>query len=387
MKRLANRVGGLAAVALAATVAADERSVDAEDHSIRAETIAEELEHPWGLALLPDGGFLVTERNPGQLRVGSADGELSEPVSGVPEVFRFKGDTARSQGGLFDVKLHPDFQDNQQIYLSLSKPSEHGTGTAIVRGRLTESEDGHALEETETVFEMKEADQDSSGLHFGGRMALHPEDGSLFLSIGERRNISRAQDGGDQAGSIIRVDEQGAPHDDNPFLDDEEDNDDSIHSIGHRNPQAMGFEPDTGALWVADHGPLGGDEIERVEAGKNYGWPYITGGTDYSGAPIGVGTQRSGMESPVHIFEETVAPSGLAFYEGNLFEAWRGNMLVGGLAAEALVRLKVADDEIADVERIELDRRIRDVQVADDGAIWVITDHEDGEVMRLTPAE
>ena len=363
---------------------AEERTVDTEHHQLRVETIVEGLEHPWGFAFLPDGRFLVTERNPGHLRIGSRDGDLSEPLEGVPEIFRFKGKTERSQAGLFDVVLHPEFEDNNYVYLSLSKPTERGTGTTIVRGRLVENGDAARLEDVETIFEMNEEDQDSSGLHFGGRMAFHPEDQTLFLSIGERRNISRAQDPEDQAGSIIRINDDGSVPEDNPFVDDE-DKDDKIFSWGHRNPQGLAFNPETNELWANDHGPKGGDEIQRIEAGNNYGWPFLTGGIDYSGAPLGIGTEGEGMTSAVHIFGETVAPSGLVFYDGDLFSGWQGDLLNGGLATEGIVRVRIRDGEVVDEEKIEIGRRIRDVKVADDGAIWVLTEHEDGEVLRLTP--
>ena len=378
---LAALVGG----ALGAPTAAADQTFDTEHHGVRVETVAGGLVHPWGLVFLPDGRFLVTERNPGRLRLGTPDGQLSEPIEGVSEVFRYVGETGRSQGGLFDVALHPDFERNGLVYLSLSKPSERGAGTAIVRGRLVEEGPSVRLEDVEDVFEMNEDDQDSSGLHFGGRMAFHPEDGSVLLTIGERRNISRSQDPEDQAGSIVRVTADGSVPEDNPFVDDDG-RDDRIYSFGHRNPQALAFNPETGELWVADHGPRGGDEINLVEAGNNYGWPYITGGVDYSGAPIGVGTEHEGMISPVHIFEETVAPSGLAFYDGELFPEWRGDMLIGGLAAEALVRVTLDGREVAGEEWMleDLGRRIRDVKVADDGSIWLLTEHADGEVLRLT---
>lgn len=358
-----------------------------ELHEVQVQTIVEGLEHPWGLAFLPDGRFLVTERNPGHLRIGTPDGELSEPLEGVPEIFRYEGETGRSQGGLFDVALHPEFEQNQLVYLSLAMPSERGAGTAIVRGRLVEEAQTARLEEVETVFEMHEDDQDSSGLHFGGRMAFHPEDGSVFLSIGERRNISRSQDDEDHAGSIIRVMDDGSVPDDNPFVGGEGERDE-IFAIGVRNPQGLAFHPETGELWATDHGPLGGDEINLIEAGNNYGWPWLTAGTDYSGAPLGVGTEREGMTSAVHHFEETVAPSGLAFYDGEQFPEWQGDMLIGGLAGQALVRLSLEGQEVTGEEWMleDMERRIRAVKVADDGAIWLLTEHEDGEVLRLIPA-
>ena len=296
--------------------------------------------------------------------------------------------TGRSQAGLFDVALHPDYARNQLVYLSLSKPFERGTGTAAVRGRLVENDENARLEEVETVFEMNEADQDSSGLHFGGRMAFHPEDRSLFLTIGERRNISRAQDPEDQAGSIVRVTDEGGVPEDNPFVG-AEGRDPKIYSWGHRNPQGLAFRPGTGELWSNEHGPRGGDELNLIEAGNNYGWPYLTSGTDYSGAPVGVGTEKEGMTSAVHHFEETLAPSGLAFYSGDLFPEWEGHMLNGALQGRALVRVVLDGREVVGEEWMlrDLDRRIRDVEVAEDGSIWLLTDHEDGEVLRLAPAE
>lgn len=362
---------------------AQDRIVDSVHYRLQVETVAEGLEHPWGLAFLPDGRFLVTERDSGRLRIGSADGTLSDPVEGVPAVFRFEGETGRSQAGMFDVEIHPAFAENGLVYLSYSKPSEHGTGTAISRGRFVEENGAARLEDVETIFEMNDDDQDSSGLHFGGRMAFNPQDNTIFLSIGERRNISRSQDPEDQAGSVIRVTEDGSVPDDNPFVGNAE-KDDKIYSWGHRNPQGLALNPETGTLWINDHGPRGGDEINRIEAGNNYGWPFITGGTDYSGAPIGVGTEMEGMTSPIHVFEGTVAPSGLAFYTGDMFADWKGDMLHGGMRTEGIVRVRIEDGRVVDEERIEIGRRIRDVKIADDGSIWLLTEHADGEVLRVT---
>ncbi|WP_185961339.1 PQQ-dependent sugar dehydrogenase [Telmatospirillum sp. J64-1] len=379
---LATMIAGFSSAALAQVPP----TTTSEQYQIQVQTVVEGLEHPWGMAFLPDGRFLVTERNSGNLRIGTPEGQLSEPLEGTPEVFRFEGETDRSQGGMFDVVLHPMFEENQFVYLSFAKPSDHGAGTAIIRGRLVEEGQTARLEDVETIFEMNEEDQDSSGLHFGGRMAFNPADNTLFLSIGERRNISRAQDPGDQAGSIIRVADDGSVPPDNPFLQDEE-ADDKIYAIGVRNVQALALNPDTGELWAVDHGPLGGDEINRIEAGQNYGWPYLTSGSDYSGAPMGVGTEHEGMVSAFHSFEETVAPSGLAFYEGEPFQEWRGDMLIGALVGQGIMRVAISGDQVAEEELIELGRRIRDVEIAADGSIWALTEHEDGEVLRLTPAD
>jgi aldose sugar dehydrogenase len=358
-------------------------TVESEAGPIDVQVLARDLVHPWAIALLPDGDLLVTERNPGHLRLVGRDGRLSKPLEGVPEVFRYEGDTPRSQGGLFDVKLHPGFAQNRLVYLSLSAPTERGAAVEIVRGRL--SGDRTRLENVETVFRMQEDDQDSSGLHFGGRMAIDPRSEVLYLSIGDRRNISRSQDKQDQAGSFLRMTLDGKAPPDNPFVDDEAVND-HIFAVGTRNSQALTVHPETGTLWSIEHGPEGGDRVDAVRARANLGWPYITGGVDYSGAPLGVGLVREGMTSPIHVFSDTVAPSGAAFYQGTMFADWRGSLLVGGMANRSLMRLGVEAEKLTGVEQIEIGRRIRDVQVGPDGAVWLVTEHEDGEVLRLTAA-
>lgn len=363
-----------------------------ELHEVRVEVVAGNLEHPWGIALLPDGRFLVTERNPGNLRLGSVGGELSDPLDGVPDIFRYEGETGRSQAGLFDVKLHPDFETNGLVYLSLSKPTERGAALAIVRARLVDEMGAPHLTEVEEIFEMNEDDQYSGGLHFGGRMAFDINNRALFLSIGDRRDLSRAQDVEDQAGSILRMswdgDPMGASTGDlqgNPLA--EGDLDEFIWSWGHRNPQALTVHPEHGSVWIVDHGPEGGDEVNRIEEGRNYGWPFFTGGVDYSGAPLGYDAPPDGVVAPLHVFEETIAPSGLAFPHAGAFPEWEGDMLIGGLAAEGIVRVRFdPGGEVVSEEVMlhELERRIRDVQVAPDGSVWVITEHSDGEVLRLT---
>ncbi|GGI73227.1 hypothetical protein GCM10007973_07700 [Polymorphobacter multimanifer] len=242
------------------------------------------------------------------------------------------------------------------------------------------------------VFEMKEDDQDSSGLHFGGRMALAPDNRHLFLSIGERRNISRAQNAADQAGSILRMTLDGEVPGDNPRMPIGKDDDDEpkpadpyVYAMGSRNSQALAIEPGSGMLWSAEHGPKGGDRVDPVRPGVNLGWPFITAATDYSGAPVGEGLSKEGMQSPVHVFKQTVAPSGAAFYTGDAIRGWRGSLLVGGLANQALMRISTKGQTVQSVETIEVGRRVRDVRVAPDGAIWMVTDHEDGELLRLAP--
>lgn len=388
---IASSVSALALTLALPAAAEVAETVDTPAYQLSVETIVDGLEHPWALAFIDEERFIVTERDTGQIRIATVEGDLSDPIEGAPEIFRYEGETERSQAGLFDVKLHPDFENNEYVYLSYSKPTERGAALAIDRARLVFDGDQAELQDVETIFEMQESDQDSSSLHFGGRMAFDPDDNSIYLTIGDRRNISRSQDAADQAGSVLRMTDEGEPHADAPFIDDvmadEGEANAYIFAMGKRNPQGLAFNPQTGDLWVNEHGPEGGDEINLIEAGQNYGWPYITGGEDYSGAPIGVGLANEGMISPFHVFDETVAPSGKAFVEGDMFAEWNGDMLVGGLMAQGIVRLTIADMAVQDEEWIEIGRRVRDVQMHPDGSIWLLTDHEDGEVLRLTPAE
>ena len=367
-------------VLLAAPALAQQDPVTSTQYTFYVETVVENLEHPWGMAFLPDGRFLVTERDPGTIRLGTPAGELSDPIMEVEDLFRFEGPTHRSQSGLFDITLHPEFEDNGWVYWVYSRTTDRGA--AVVVQRATWDGQNNRFGDPEDVWVMQEDDQDSSGLHFGGRMAWLP-DGTLVLSIGERRNLERAQDLEDQAGGTVRMTADGAAPDDNPQW--EGDANEYVFTTGNRNIQALAVHPATAELWAVDHGPEGGDEINRLVGGHNYGWPFITGGVDYSGAPIGVGTQMEGKTSAFHIFEETVAPSGLTFvFEEPALEAWEGDMLIGGLAAESIVRVRLRGNALEDEEWIEVGRRIRDVHVHD-GSIWVLTEHSDGEVLRLTP--
>ena len=342
----------------------------------RVETVAGGLEHPWGLAFLPDGRMLVTER-PGRLRIVTPDGAVSEPVDGLPEV------AARGQGGLLDVALHPAFADNRIIYLSYAAPGEGGAGTAVAHGAL--SEDGARLEDVTEIFRMNRF----TGVtrHFGSRL-VPTSWGTLFYTIGDRGEMERAQDGSDHAGSVIHLNLDGTVPDNNPFVGDPEVADE-IWSIGHRNPQAAALHPDTGELWVVEHGARGGDEVNRPEAGKNYGWPTITYGIDYSGARIGEGTSKEGLEQPVYYWDPSIAPSGMAFYTGDLFPDWKGDLFVGALVQRHLARLDMQDGKVVGEERLleDLGERIRDVRNGPDGAIYVLTDARDGKILRLTPGE
>ena len=341
--------------------------------------VAEGLSHPWALAFLPDGAMLVTER-PGRLRIVTPDGTLSEPVAGLPEV------DARDQGGLLDVALAPDFDTSNQIYWSYSEPREGGNGTAVARGTLVRG-DAPRVEDVDVIWRMTPTL--ASTMHFGSRLVFTP-DGNLFITTGERSILEgrrQAQQPGSAFGKIIRVQPDGSPPADNPLVG-KQDALPTIWSWGHRNIQAATLHPDTNELWVVDHGPRGGDEINVAEKGKDYGWPTITYGIEYSGEKIGEGiTKQEGMEQPIYYWDPVIGPSGATFYDADLFPAWRGNLFVGGLATQDLVRLTVDGRRVTGEERLLADRgdRIRDVVVGPDGAIYVVTDEDPGQVLKLVP--
>lgn len=340
--------------------------------------ISDDLDKPWSLAFLPDGSALVTER-PGRLRrlTPTTDGQwqLSAPIGGLPEI------VARGQGGLLDVALHPDFTRNGLIYLSLAAPVDGGMTTRLVRGRLEQDR----LADVETLFTALPASGNTR--HFGGRIAFDP-DGYLYLSVGDRGEMHRAQALDDHAGSIIRLHDDGRIPADNPFVD-RPDARPEIYSYGNRNPQGMTIHPVTGEVWTHEHGPRGGDEINIIHAGRNYGWPVITYGIDYSGVPIGEGrTEAPGMEQPLHHWTPSIAPSGMAFYEGEVFPDWKGNLFVGALAGRHLARLELDGTRVLRETRLleDMNERIRDVRLGPDGHLWLLTDSTLGQVLRLDPA-
>jgi glucose/arabinose dehydrogenase len=346
--------------------------------TIRAETFARGLANPWGLAFLPDGRLLVTER-PGRMRVVNKDGRLSPPLEGMPKV------QAGGQGGLLDVALSPDFISSRLVYFSFSEPRGGGrNGTAVARAKLA-TEGVARLDDVQVIFRQEPAATGSH--HFGSRLAFS-RDGNLFVTLGERfHGKDRAQDLGTHFGKVVRIDRDGAVPPDNPFAG-RKDARPEIWSYGHRNPQAAAIHPATGQLWVIEHGARGGDEINVPQAGKNYGWPVISYGRDYSGAKIGVGTAKTGMEQPIYYWDPSIAPSGMAFYTGDLVPEWKGNLFVGALAGRALHRLVLDGDEIVGEERLlaDLGERIRDVRSGPDGALWLLTDSSDGRVLRLAPS-
>lgn len=341
---------------------------------IESEVIASGLEHPWSFAFLPDGRFLVTER-PGRLRVVNADGSLSAPLTGVPEVL------ARGQGGLLDVTLDPDFADNQMLYLSFSEPGSGGTaGTAVARARLA----GDRLDEMQVIYR-QEPKVRSNG-HYGSRVVVRG-DGTLFITQGDRMNQRPlVQDLSTGIGKVMRVNADGSAPTDNPFVD-RAGAKPEIWSYGHRNVQAAALDPATGELWTVEHGARGGDELNHPEAGRNYGWPVITYGVDYSGVKIGEGVAKEGMEQPVYYWDPVIAPSGMAFYDAEAFPGWKGSILIGSLGTGSLVRLGMADGRVTSEERYEIlgGQRVRDVQVGPDGLIYLVTDEDDGALVRVRP--
>ena len=301
-------------------------------------TVAKGLVNPWGLALLPDGRYLVTER-PGRLRIVAKDGTLSEPLGGIPELF------ARGQGGLLDVTLSPKFAEDRLVYFSFSEPGDGGAGTAVARGKLTDK----ALENVQVIW--RQSPKVNSPNHWGSRIVFRP-DGTLFITLGDRFNQRPlVNDMSTTIGKVVRINADGSIPKDNPFVG-KAGVKGEIWSVGHRSVQAATLDPITNQLWTVEHGARGGDELNHPEAGKNYGWPIITYGVDYSGAKIGEGTAREGLEQPVYWWDPVIAPSGMAFYTGDRFPAWRGSLLVGALAGQHVARLTLDGTKIIGEERL-----------------------------------
>ncbi len=343
--------------------------------AVTVTTVIGGLEHPWGMQFLPDGRILVTER-PGRLRL-VADGRLSAPIAGLPAV------AASGQGGLLDVVLDPKFADNQRIYFSYAEPRGGTTnGTTVARARLVLTAQGGALADVAVIFRQQPAA--GGGLHFGSRLVF-ARDGHLFVTLGERYQRDRAQDLAVHFGKMVRITTDGASPRDNPFVG-RADVRPEIWSYGHRNPQSAALHPVTGKLWTVEHGARGGDELNIPLAGRNYGWPVITYGIDYSGVKIGEGRAKDGMEQPAYYWDPSIAPSGMAFYTSDRFPAWRDNLFVGALAGQHLARLILRGEEVIGEEKLltDLGERIRDVRMGPDGALYVLTDHPQGRILRVT---
>lgn len=364
-------------LAFSAVAAAPAQSAEMTEQSEQADfkvvALTEGLDHPWGLAFLPDGGMLITERS-GDLRFFK-DGRLeSGAIAGVPEV------AARGQGGLLDVAVHPDFAENSLIYLSYAGPGEGGASTEVARGRL----DGMALQDVEVIFR---ATPKSGGTgHFGSRLVFD-RDGMLFISLGDRRQIRESQNLENHIGTVIRLNDDGSVPEDNPFLG-QAGAQPEIYSYGHRNVQGMTLHPVSGEIWSHEHGPRGGDELNLVKAGANYGWPVITYGIDYSGAIITDKTEAPGMEQPIVYWDPSIAPSGMAFYDGDKFPQWQGDLFIGALAHLHLRRLEMEGGQVVGQESLltGLNERIRDVRNGPDGYLYVLTDSSNGQLLRLEPA-
>ncbi|MBB4190926.1 glucose/arabinose dehydrogenase [Rhizobium aethiopicum] len=365
-----------ALVLFGATPANAADSVNTQGPAVRVEKLADGLEHPWAVEVLPDGAYLVTER-PGRMRI-IRNGKLSKPIGNVPKV------NARGQGGLMDVALATDFATSRKLYFTAAIANRQGSGTEAFSATL--SADEKTLEAVTPIFTMKRFT--SGNIQYGARIAV-ARDGTLFISVGDRGDRDRSQDWQDDAGSIVHINADGSIPADNPFKDGGKALPE-IWSKGHRNPQGISFDAKVGKLYTVEHGARGGDEINRIEAGKNYGWPIITYGRDYSGAEIGEGTTKRGLEQPLHYWDPSIAPGALAVYRGAMFPEWDGDFLVAALKFQLLSRMQRDESGafVAEERLFEGDYgRIRDVIVAPDGALLMVTDEDDGALLRVSRAQ
>jgi glucose/arabinose dehydrogenase len=348
--------------------------------AVRIVPVSQGLEHPWSLAFLPDGRMLVTER-PGRLRLVGVDGKLApQPVAGVPPV------AEHGQGGLLDVALHPDFSNNGLLYLSYAAQGPGGYSTEVARARWVESGSAPRLEDVKVIF--RQEPKSGTGRHFGSRLVFDRQ-GLLYITLGDRGDQDRAQKPDDLAGKIVRLADDGSVPQDNPFVGKSGARPE-IFSLGNRNVQGAALHPQTGVLWAQEHGPQGGDEVNVIRAGVNYGWPVITYGVNYGiGTKIGEGTAKPGMAQPVWKWVPSIAPSGMTFYEGDVFPNWKGDLFVGALKDEMLVRLELDGDKVVREERMLKGKvgRVRDVRTGPDGYLYLLTDKPDGALLRIEPAQ
>lgn len=402
---LVTACGFLAAVILAAVPAAAEVSIEpkvteervqTEEHNLRVVQIVSGFEHPWAVAWLPDGRMLITERG-GRLHL--VDSDSATELFGLPAIDTDEDQKTPpeggNQGGLLDVAIHPDYENNGWIYFTFSSPGDddavlgdddYGTGTALARARLDEDESG--LTDLEILY--VQAPRSDPGRHYGSRIVF-PGDEAVLFSIGDRGLHFPSQDLTHPAGSMIRLQEEGGAHPDNPFIEVSPGNlRPEIFSFGHRNNQGLAIDPETGEIWATDHGPFGGDLLYRVEKRKNYGWPQVTYGSAYSTRqPIGIGREAPGVEPPVHWWEESMAPSGLTFHRNGNFSEWEGHLFAGFLLAEQVSRLVLENGEVIHEEALlkGLLGRIRDVRQGPDGNLYLLTDSSDGGLYRLEPVD
>jgi glucose/arabinose dehydrogenase len=354
-------------------VSASAQTFRSDEHSFRVARLVEGLENPWSLAFLPDGRMLVTER-PGRLRVIANGRLLRRPIAGLPRV------AEHGQGGLHDVVLHPRFAENRLIYLAYAASGPDGVGTELARGRLS---DGR-LEDVQVLF--RQSPKGGTGRHFGGRIVFDRA-GYLYLTLGDRGEMERAQRPNDHAGSVIRLHDDGRVPADNPFVGKPGWKPEK-YTLGNRNMQGAALHPQSGELWTHEHGPQGGDEVNIIRAGVNYGWPVITYGVQYfTGTRIGEGTAKPGMAQPLHYWVPSIAPSGMAFYAGDRFPRWKGDLFVGALRDQMLVRLKLDGEKVVREERLlrGVLGRIRDVRSGPDGYLYLLTDSSEGVLARLEP--
>ena len=372
-------ITSLAVAALLVPAAAQAQTFKSSAGDLTVETVAAGLVHPWSLAFLPDGRMLVTER-PGRIRIVTRDGKLSLPLADVPKVY------ASGQGGLFDVILDRNFANNRTIYFSYAEPFEGGARTALARAAI-EGGDTPALSDVKVIY--RQFGPPSRGNHFGGRI-VQANDGNLFLTNGEHfTDRDKAQTLDNDLGKIVRLTPDGAAPNDNPFAGKAGARPE-IWSYGHRNPQGLAINPADGKLWEQEHGAMGGDEINIIAPGHNYGWPLVSYGVNYGGSPVGTGKQQmAGVDDPVWHWTPSIAPSGLTFYTGDLFKGWKGSLFNGALKFQLLSRLEISGGKVVREERLlqGLHERIRDVRQGPDGALYLLTDSSGGRILRVSPAK
>lgn len=369
---------GLAVLLSTSAYAQRDQVFGSDSGDLKVETIATGLSNPWALAFLPDGRLLVTERT-GRMRIVTRDGQLSPRVEGLPPIL------VRGQGGLLDVVLDRNYAQNKTIYFCFSDPIDGSGRTSLARATLADGETP-GLQDLRIIF--RQEGPPSSGNHYGCRILQMPDD-NLFLTMGDHFvHRDEAQNLGNHLGKIVRIRPDGSVPPDNPFVN-KPGAKPEIWSYGHRNSQGAAINPASGKFWMHEHGPRGGDEINIPQAGKNYGWPVIGYGIDYNGAKIHASTHKDGMEQPITQWTPVIAPSGMAFYTGDLFPQWKGNLFIGGLGARRLVRLELNGEKVTKEERLlgALNERIRDVRNGPDGALWLLTDSSAGRILRVTPAK
>jgi glucose/arabinose dehydrogenase len=342
-------------------------------YDLKLTVIADKLNHPWGMAFLPDRSIIFTQRNNGTIRIIKNDGVLRPPISGLPEIH------VSGQGGLLDIAIDPDFSLNKKIYFSYVESGLGGTGTAVAVGKLDLF--NNRLQNVDVIF--RQFPKSQGGRHFGSRIVFSPE-GLLYITIGERGERNRTQDFTINRGQVIRINKKGLIPIDNPFVK-KNGYRPEIWSLGHRNPQGAALHPVSGKLWINEHGARGGDEVNIILPGRNYGWPIISFGVHYSGSKIGIGTHKDGMEQPIHFWDPSIAPSGMAFYTGDEFPKWRTNAFVGGLKSRSLVRLTLDDERVISEEHIlgTLNERIRTIVNGPDGYLYIVVDNNPGKILKI----